>query len=117
MNHIFLTYIGSQKTVYTGKIIQTSLSSYLKIVHSKNVSLVLNESLSFSLQYCTFSSTTVSSQSLQMPAVKEIILMTILAQFWVLIIIICKKYKCVKLEVVYSTWFLIYLEAFTNGKF
>ena len=43
MNHIFLTYIGSQKTVYTGKIIQTTLSSYLKIEHRKNVSLVTNE--------------------------------------------------------------------------
>ena len=39
------------------------------LVHLKNFSLVSNESLSFSLQYCTFSLTTMSSRSLPLTKV------------------------------------------------
>ena len=48
----------------TSEILWTTFHSYLKIVLRKNVLFVLNETWSFSLQYCTFSSTTMSSRSL-----------------------------------------------------
>ena len=53
-----------QLTETTGDILQTTLRSYLKIVHRKSVSLISHESKSCSLQYFTFSSTTMSSRSL-----------------------------------------------------
>ena len=54
----------------TGEILQTTLRSYLKIVQRKNVFLVSNEFLSFSLQYITFSSTTMSHLSLPLNFIK-----------------------------------------------
>ena len=51
-------------TETTCEILQTTLRSYLTFVHGNYVSLVSHESLSFSLQYYAFSSTTVSSRSI-----------------------------------------------------
>ena len=57
-------FYGVQFLNKTGEILQTTLRSYLKAVHRKNVSLVSSESLSFSLTYCTFSSNMLHSRSL-----------------------------------------------------
>ena len=61
-NYTFVKICNKRKK--TDEILHTTLGSYLKIVHRKNVSLVLNESQSFSLQYYTFSINTMSSRSL-----------------------------------------------------
>ena len=48
----------------TSKISQTTLRSYLRIVHRKNVSMVSDESYIFSLQYGILSSNMLQSRSL-----------------------------------------------------
>ena len=55
-----ITFLLLTETI--GELLQTSL----KIAHSKNVSLASSESEWFALQYCTFSSTTMSSRSLSL---------------------------------------------------